>query len=113
MKQMEVIYEKDTIVAVLALSVLASCTILQPMRDGCVQRARAPVHAQDQRTNAETLATLERMCADVDWKLKTTNGKYKLEWLLWKRKLDRLIEQANAGQSVDPMDIDRLVQMRP
>ena len=33
--------------------------------------------------------------------------------LLWKRKLDRLIEQANAGQSVDPMDIDRLAQMRP
>ena len=105
--------KKIPIVAVLALSVLSSCTILQPMRDGSVQHARAPVHAQDQRTKAETLATLERMRADVDWKLKTTSGKYKLEWLLWKCKLDRLIEQANAGQSVDPMDIDRLAQMRP
>ena len=83
------------------------------MRDGSVQHARAAVHAQDQRTKAETLATLEQMRADVDWKLKTTSGKYKLEWLLWKRKLDRLIEQANAEQSVDPMDIDRLAQMRP
>jgi hypothetical protein len=36
------------------------------------------------------------MRADVDGKLKTTSGKYKLEWLLGKRKLDRLIEQANA-----------------
>ena len=105
--------KKIPIVAVLALSVLASCTTLKPMRDGSVQHARAPVHAQDQRTNAETLARLEQMRADVDWKLKTTSGKYKLEWLLWKRKLDRLIEQANAGQSVDPMDIDRLAQMRP
>ena len=86
---------------------------VQPMRDGSVQHARAPVHAQDQRTNAETLARLEQMRADVDWKLKTTSGKYKLEWLLWKRKLDRLIEQANAEQSVDPMDIDRLAQMHP
>ena len=66
------------------------------MRDGSVQHARAPVHAQDQRTKAETLATLEQMRADVDRKLKTTSGKYKLEWLLGKRKLDRLIEQANA-----------------
>ena len=105
--------KKIPIVAVLALSVLASCTVLQPMRDGSVQHARAPVHAQDQRTKAETLAGLEQMRADVDWKLKTTSGKYKLEWLLRKRKLDRLIEQANGGQSVDPMDIDRLAQMRP
>ena len=105
--------KKIPIVAVLALSVLASCTVLQPMRDGSVQHARAPVHAQDQRTKAETLARLERMRAEVDWKLKTTSGKYKLEWLLWARKLDRLIEQANGGQSVDPMDIDRLAQMRP
>ena len=83
------------------------------MRDGSVQHARAPVHAQDQRTKAETLARLEQMRADVDWKLKTTSGKYKLEWLLWKRKLDRLIEQANEGQSVDPMDIDQLARKRP
>jgi hypothetical protein len=65
------------------------------------------------------------MRAYVDWKLKTTSGKYKShlaqshvrsfkqEWLLWKRKLDRLIEQANAGQSVDPMDIDQLARKRP
>jgi transposase len=70
---------------------------VQPMRDGSVQHALAPVHVQDQRTKAETLARLEQMRAYVDWKLKTTSGKYKLEWLLWKRKLDRLIEQANAG----------------
>jgi hypothetical protein len=105
--------KKIPIVAVLALSVLASCTILQPMRDGSVQHARAPVHAQDQRTKAETLATLQQMRDEADWKVKTTSGKYKLEWLLWERKLDHLIEQANAGQSVDPMDIDRLAQMRP
>lgn len=105
--------KKIPIVAVLALSILASCAIIEPMRDGSVQHARAPVHAQDQRTKAETLARLEQMRADVDWKLKTTSKEYKLEWLLWKRKLDRLIEQANAGQSVDPMDIDRLAQMRP
>ena len=55
---------------------------VQPMRDGSVQHARAPVHAEDQRTKAETLARLEQMRADVDWKLKTTSGKYKLEWLL-------------------------------
>jgi hypothetical protein len=32
---------------------------VQPMRDGSVQHARAAVHAQDQRTKAETLARLE------------------------------------------------------
>ena len=46
---------------------------VQPMRDGSVQHARAPVHAQDQRTKAETLARLEQMRAYVDWKLKTTS----------------------------------------
>jgi hypothetical protein len=101
------------IVAVVALSGLASCTILQPMRDGSVQHARAPVHAQDQRTKAETLATLEQLRDEADWKVKTLSGGPKLLWLLRKRKLDRLIEEANAGQSVDLMVIDQLVQMRP
>jgi hypothetical protein len=105
--------KKIPIVAVVALSVLASCTILQPMRDGSVQHARAPDHAQDQRTKAETLATLEKQRDVVEWKLKTTSGKYKLEWLLWQRKLDKLIEQFNAGQYVDPTEIDQLVQKRP
>jgi hypothetical protein len=105
--------KKIPIVAVVALSVLASCTILQPMRDSSVQHAGAPVHAQDQRTKAETLAILQQMRDEADWKVKTLSGAPKLLWLLRQRKLDHLIEEANAGQSVDPMVIDQLAQMRP
>jgi hypothetical protein len=72
-----------------------------------------PVRAQDQKAKTEVLAKLEQMLADTDWKVTTSTGGPKGQWLLRQRKLNRLIDQLKAGQSVDPKEVDELLRQHP
>ena len=67
--------------------------------------------AQDQGTNRELVAKLEQMRSDSAHKAEILSGGPKQEWLLREAKINRLIGQLKAGQTVDPKEIDELLKV--
>jgi hypothetical protein len=70
--------------------------------------ATAP--AQQKADDKELIARLERMAGETEWKTRTLTGAPQQKWLLHQVRVRRLIERLNAGQSVDPKEIDELLR---
>ena len=66
--------------------------------------------AQDKGSNPELVAKLEQMRSDSEHKAEILTGKPKAEWLMREARINRLIGQLKAGQSVDPQEIDELLK---
>lgn len=66
--------------------------------------------SQEQKASPELMARLERMRDETSWKVRTVGGGYKNLWLLHDRKLRRIYEQLQAGQTVDPKDLEELIK---
>ena len=67
-------------------------------------------HAQDKSSNRELVAKLEQMRSDSEHKAEILAGKPKQEWLLREARINGLIAQLKAGQSLDPKEIDELLK---
>jgi len=50
------------------------------------------------------------MRSDSEHKAEILTGKPKAEWLMREARINRLIGQLKAGQSVDPQEIDELLK---
>jgi len=70
----------------------------------------AGAQAQDKGSNPELVARLEQMRTASEHKAQILTGKPKAEWLLREARINRLIDQLKAGQSVDPKEIDELLK---
>ena len=70
----------------------------------------AGAQAQDKSSNPELVAKLEQMRSDSEHKAEILTGKPKAEWLMREARINRLIGQLKAGQSVDPQEIDELLK---
>jgi len=68
--------------------------------------------AQDKGSNPELVARLEQMRTASEHKAEILNGKPKAEWLLREARINRLIDQLKAGQTVDPKEIDELLKVQ-
>lgn len=66
--------------------------------------------AQPQANQLELMAQLEPMLEKCDWKIKTLSGGPKLVMLLHQAKMRRILAELKAGKSVDPKDIDEVLQ---
>jgi hypothetical protein len=70
----------------------------------------ASASAQPKGDDKELVARLERMASETEWKTRTLTGAPQQKWLLHQARVRRLIERLNAGQSVDPREIDELLR---
>ena len=68
--------------------------------------------AQDKGSNQNLVARLEQMRTDSEHKAEILAGKPKQEWLLREARINGLIAQLKAGQSLDPKEIDELLKER-
>jgi len=66
--------------------------------------------AQDKGSNPELVAKLDQMRSDSAHKAEILAGKPKAEWLMREARINRLIAQLKAGQTVDPKEIDELLK---
>ncbi len=64
---------------------------------------------QQQGGDAQSLARLEQLAGDCEWKLRNATGGVKGRLSLHHRKLENIIEQLKAGKSVDSKEIDRVL----
>jgi hypothetical protein len=67
--------------------------------------------AQEKGSNPELVAKLEQMRSDSAHKAEILSGAPKQEWLLREARINRLIGQLKAGQTVDPKEIDELLKV--
>jgi hypothetical protein len=72
--------------------------------------ASASASAQQKAENAELVARLERMASESDSKVRNLTGGPKGKWLLHQMRVRELIDKLKAGQSVDPKEIDEVLQ---
>ena len=72
--------------------------------------AAAPMWAQQKSPDGNLMAQLEQRLADSNTKSKQLTGKPRSLWLLRQAKIEKIIERLNAGQSVDPKEIDVILQ---
>jgi hypothetical protein len=70
----------------------------------------ASASAQPKADDKELVAHLQRMASETEWKTRTLTGAPQQKWLLHQVRVRRLIERLNAGQSVDPKEIDELLR---
>lgn len=72
--------------------------------------AATPICAQQKSPDANLLAQLENRLAESDNKSKGLTRKPKSLWLLREAKIEKIIEQLKAGQSIDPKEIDVILK---
>ena len=66
--------------------------------------------AQQKADDKELAARLERLASESDSKVRNLTGAPKERWLLHQRKVNRLIDQLQSGQPVDPKEIDEILK---
>lgn len=65
-------------------------------------------NAQEKPANRE-IVKLEQLRDETEWKIVTAGGAAKSKWLLHERKIDNMVERLKAGRTVDPKEIDQLL----
>lgn len=66
--------------------------------------------AQEKPANPELLARLEQLASESEQRGRNLTGKPKGLWLLHQARIRNLIDELKAGKSVDPKEVDRLIQ---
>jgi hypothetical protein len=69
-----------------------------------------PIWAQQQNVDPNLMVQLEQRRAESDSEARRLTGAPKEVWLLRRLEIEKTINQLKAGQSVDPKEIDRILQ---
>jgi hypothetical protein len=72
----------------------------------------APMWAQQNTPDANHFAQLEKRLAQSESEAKRLTGAPKSLWLLREAKIEKIMDQLKAGQSVDPKEIDVILSGR-
>jgi hypothetical protein len=71
-----------------------------------------PIWAQQQNPDPNLMGQLEQRLTESDSKARSLTGGPKLVWLLRQVEIEKTMDRLNAGQSVDPKEIDRILEGR-
>jgi len=72
--------------------------------------ATKPLWAQEQNPDPTLMSQMEQKLADSDSEAKSLRGGPHAVWLLRKVEIENTIDRLNAGQPVDPKEIDRILE---
>lgn len=74
--------------------------------------AVAPMWAQQKTPDANLFAQLDTRLTQSESESKRLTGEPKLLWLMREAKIEKVIDRLKAGQSVDPKEIDVILNGR-
>ena len=72
--------------------------------------AAKPLWAQEQNPDANLMGQMEQKLAESDSAARSLRGGPQAVWLLRKVEIENNIDRLNAGQPVDPKEIDRILE---
>jgi hypothetical protein len=69
-----------------------------------------PLLAQEQIPDANLVDQMEQKLAESDSQAKSLKGGPQAVWLLRQAEIENSIDRLNAGQPVDPKEVDRILE---
>ena len=69
-----------------------------------------PLLAQEQNPDANLIGRMEQKLAESDSQARSLKGGPQAVWLLRRAEIENSIDRLNAGQPVDPKEVDRILE---
>ena len=69
-----------------------------------------PILAQEKIPDANLVDQMEQKLAETDSQAKSLKGGPQAVWLLRQAEIENSIDRLNAGQPVDPKEVDRILE---